>query len=157
MFTLLIVGIVAGAIIHSFRLTERTPAAIGEVFLVWVLVGYCGLPMLAVSVGILAAPERMAEMLPIGEPTNVVAFFGWAYLGMSLMATLALWFRGAFLIGPAVCWALYFLGATAVHLHGSGAHAMGHGGLLATLATHLLITVLLVVALGASRLWRSRR
>lgn len=157
MFTLLLAALLVAATIHSYRLEERTTARIGEIFLLYVLVGYCGVPMLAVSLGILAAPTWMAEMLPVGPPTAVVAFFGWAYLGMSVSAILALRYRGQYLIGPAVCWAIYFLGATAVHLHGPGADShMSHGGLLVILANHGLVAVLLGVALLASGLLKRR-
>ncbi len=152
MFVLLLFGCVLAAAIHALRLRERTTERIGELVLLYVLVGYCGVPMVAVSVGILAAPERMAEMLPIGEPGPVVAFFGWAYLGMSLLPLLALRYRGTFLIAPVVCWGVYFAGATFVHLHGGGGGAASHGGMLAVLATHGLVTVILAIGLFMSGL-----
>lgn len=148
MFLLILFGTLVLAALHVFRLEDRSVSRAGDIFLRYVLVGYCGLPMLAVSVGILAAPERMAEMLPVGPPSVVVAFFGWAYLGMSLISTLALRASGAFLVGPALCWSVYFAGATVVHLGAGGAHGGGsHGAVLMILATHGLIAVILIVAL----------
>ena len=156
MFAFLIFALAAAAI-HATRLEERTNERIGEIFLLYVLVGYCGLPMLAVSIGILAFPDRMGEMLPIGEPTNVLAFFGWAYLGMSLVSLMALRYRGPYLIAPAVVWGVYFAGATAVHLHGpETASHLTHGGVLATFATHGLVTVVLGIALAISGLLKQR-
>ncbi len=156
MFLLLLLLLLAGAAVHSYRLEPRTRAAVGEIFLRWILAGYCGLPMVAVAIGILAAPERLGEMLPVGPPSPVLAFFGWAYLGMALSGLLALRYGGTYLIGPAVCWAVYFLGATLVHLHGPAAAShLSHGGILATLATHGGISLILLVALAAARLGRS--
>ncbi len=151
MFMYLLIACVLAALFHGLRQPERSRERLGELLLLYVLVGYCGFPMLAVSVGILVAPDRMAEMLPIGASGAVVAFFGWAYLGMSLLSLLALRYRGAYLIGPAVCWAVYFAGATFVHLHGAGAPA-SHGGMLAIFATHGLVTVLLVTGILMSGL-----
>ena len=155
MFILLLIALLTAAGIHAYRHPDRSSGRTGETFLVYILVGYCGIPMLAVSIGILAAPERMAEMLPVGGSTPIVAFFGWAYLGMSLIAILALRFRGTFLLGPAVAWGVYFAGATVVHLHQVPA-GDGHGGLLFIFSTHGLVSVLLAGALIASGVLRGR-
>lgn len=153
MFKYLLIACVVAATVHFVRAGERTSQRIGELVLLYVLVGYCGVPMLVVSLGILAVPERMATMLPVGEPGPVLAFFGWAYLGMSLLPILALKYRGAFLIAPAVCWSVYFAGATVVHLHGGSAgESISHGGMLAIFATHGLVSLVLVIALFSSGL-----
>ncbi len=152
MFPLLLLGLLIAATVQSYRLETRTASRVGEIFLRWVLVGYCGVPMLVVSVAVLAFPGRTAEMLPVGPPSTILGFFGWAYLGMSIMAVLALWYRGTALVGPAVCWAIYFFGATLVHLHGGG--ESGHGGVLVVLLAHLSISVILGVALLVSGVWR---
>lgn len=157
MFTLLLMACVLAAGVHFMRTGDRTPQRMGELVLLYVLVGYCGVPMLAISVGILAAPDQMATMLPIGEPGPVVAFFGWAYLGMSLLPVLALRYRGTFLIAPAVCWGVYFAGATVVHLHGdSGSGSIPHGSMLAIFATHGLVSLVLGIALFSSGLLKQR-
>ena len=158
MFVVLLLACLLAATIHSLRIEPRTTARIGEIVLLYVLVGYCGVPMLAVSIGILAAPGTMVAMLPVGEPSLVLAFFGWAYLGMSLLPILALRYRGTSLIAPAVCWAVYLGGANVVHLQGGGESApASHGAALMTFATHGLVAVLLVAALIASGLVTGRR
>ncbi|MFW6202419.1 MAG: DUF6790 family protein, partial [Gemmatimonadota bacterium] len=126
---------------------------VGELLLVYVLVGYCGIPMVGVSVATLAAPERVAEILgfPAGNPFQ--AFMGVAYLALSVLAVLTLRYRGRFLIAPAVGWAIFFAGATVIHVrHEIAGGTLTHGGVLAVFATHGLISVLLVGGLVVSGL-----
>lgn len=155
MFLLLLLAVLVAASIHVARLQERTLPRVGELFLRYVLVGYCGVPMVAVSVGVLVSPDRAADILgfPAGNPFQ--DFLGYAYLGMSLVAVLALKYRGAFLIGPAVGWTVFFAGATAVHLKTMGGEGgLSHGGVLFIFATHGLISVLLAAALAVSGVWK---
>ncbi|NNL30777.1 MAG: hypothetical protein HKO77_07125 [Gemmatimonadetes bacterium] len=150
MLSLVLLGAVIGALVHARRdPTRRSPARTGELIVRYTLVAYCGLPMLLISIGILVAPEGMAEILPVGPSAPIVAFFGWAYLGMSLAAVLAPWYSGSALLAAAIPWAVYFAGATVVHLHGPGGH--GHGGALLVFATHGLVSVILVAGLAMAR------
>ena len=67
-------------------------------------------------------------------------FLGYAYLGMSVIALLALRYRGTYLVGPSLLWAIFFAGATLVHLgnsHSGG--VLSHGSLLAIFLSHGLI------------------
>lgn len=152
MFLLLLGAVLVGAGIHIWRLRGRTRLRMGEVALRWLLVGYCGIPMVGVSVFVLVSPDRAAGILgfPAGNPFQT--FLGWAYLGMSLIATGALRYRGAYLIAPAVCWAVFFAGATGIHLGEAHGGAASHTEVLHILATHGLISVLLAGALLASGL-----
>lgn len=128
----------------------------GELLLLYVLVGYCGLPMLVVALLFLAHPHEGAEVLGLEPDHPFGLFLGWAYLGMALTATAALRFRGAYLVGPAIAWSVFFAGATTVHVRMSGgAGAMGHGDLLMVLGAHALVSVLLAVGLWTSGLTRS--
>jgi hypothetical protein len=77
---------------------------------------------------------------------------------MSLVATLVAFYRGAFLIGPSVVWAVFFAGATWVHLSDlSGRGAMTHGGAVAVFIAHGLVSLILVGGLLASGVLRVRR
>lgn len=157
MFLILLAGVLVAAAIHVARMNDRSVGRIGEVVLLYVLIGYCGVPMLVMSGALLIAPERVATGLgfPAGNPFQ--EFLGYAYLGMSLLAVLAVRYRGEFLVAPAVVWAVFFLGATGIHLRDAGGRgALTHGGLLAILLTHALISILLIGALWASGVWRSR-
>lgn len=158
MFIIILVGVLVAAAIHVARMEDRSVPRIGEVVLLYVLIGYCGVPMVFVSGATLIAPDRVAAILDFPADNPFQEFLGWAYLGMSLVAVLAVRYRGAYLVGPAVIWAVFFAGATTIHLRDLAARGtLTHGGLLAILATHGLISVLLVGALWASGVWRHGR
>lgn len=153
-FALLTVLLIAAAI-HIARTRPRTLERTGEIVLLWVLIGYCGLPMLGVGALTLLRPESVASMLgfPAGNPFQT--FLGWSYLGMAVTATLALRYRGVYLIGPAILWSVFFAGATFIHLgEGHGGGGASHGETLVILGSHALVTVLLLGALAASGLMR---
>ncbi len=155
MFLYLLVLLVAGIAVHVVVAGARTARRIGTIALLWLVVGYCGLPMLAVSALALAHPAEAARMLgfPPGNPFQSFAMV--AYLALSLLSVLTLRYRGAYLVGPAVAWAVFFAGATVIHLGDAGAHGgISHGGALVIFATHGLISVLLMAALIASGVWR---
>ena len=155
MFLILLVVVLVAAGIHvAWGGGSRQRA--GELLLLWVLVGYCGAPMIVVAVAGLARPDAMADILgfPPGNPFQT--FLLVAYLGMSVLSVLALRYRGAYLIGPGVVWSVFFVGATWIHLHQPG-HVGGHGNVLMILATHLLISVLLVAGLVMSGVLTSGR
>lgn len=155
MFVLLLAVLLIAWAVHFRRSAVHTRGRGGELLLRYVLAGYCGLPMLVVAGVALIHPHETAHVLGVEPDHPFGAFLGWAYLGMALAATLTLRFRGAYLIGPAVVWAIFFAGATTVHLDmGGGAASMGHGGLFFILAAHALISVLLVVGLWTSGVWR---
>ena len=149
-FVYLLALLLLAATVHVAVLPERTTRRVAEIGLLYLLVGYCGVPMLAVSLWALISPDHAAAGFgfPAGGP--LLAFFGWAYMGMSLLSLLALRYRGAFLVAPVVVWAVYLGGATVVHLRESLGRA------LEILASHGLIAALLVVALLASGAWRTR-
>ena len=162
-FYLLLVLLVAASI-HVALMRDRTMRRAGEIFLLYILVGYCGVPQLALGLWGLASPDRVAAMLgfPAGSPFQ--DFTGASLVGMSVLSLLALRYRGTFLLAPAVCWSVFFAGATYAHLRASVQHLQtvhhgagpSHAALLHLFATHGLISVLLVGALIASGAWREK-
>jgi len=151
-FLLHLLLVLAAAIVHVVRLPARTASRIGEIGLRYLLVGYCGLPMVILSLVVLIAPEHASAHLPIPDGGMVLAFLGWAYLGMSLSAVLALGHRGAYLLGPALVWGTFFAGVTVVHVR----EFLAQGTLTFTVAlytfvTHTLVAILLFTTLVASR------
>lgn len=148
-FYLLAILLVA-AVVHVVRMPDRTLERGAEVALLYLLVGYCGIPMLAVSLWVLLDPAAAAHGFGFEASGPVLAFFGYAYLGMSFLSLLALRYRQTFLVAPVVVWAVYLGGATAVHLKGSE-----HGG-FEIFVSHGLIAVLLAVTLVLSGAWRRR-
>src|SRR5689334_13748918 len=98
------------------------------------------------------SPAVVARMFGVGAAGPLLGFFGYAYLGMSLVAVLTLWYGGTFLVAATVVWAVYLGGATVVHLTQFGHPSAG--GVVEIVASHGLIAVLLVTALivsGAGR------
>ena len=154
MFLIILAVVLTGAAAHvALRGGDRSRERVGEVVLLWTLVGYCGIPMLVVAGTILMHPHGTLEAFGFPPGNPIAGFFGWAYLGMALSATLALRYRGAYLVAPALIWAIFFIGATFLHLaegHSGGTHA----GALAIFAMHGLISLILLGALLASGAWR---
>lgn len=150
MFEILLLVLLLLAGIHASRLNPRTTQRMGEVFLLYILVGYCGLPMLMVGTFVLVKPVLAARMLGFPAGGAFEEFAGLCLVAMSLLPLLALRYRGSFLIAPAVCWAVYFAGATVIHVKNLEHGRLTHGGLLDILATHGLIAIIIVCALLAS-------
>ena len=156
-FTLLLMVLLLAASVHVALMKDRTVPRVAHVVLLYILVGYCGIPMLAVSLWAIVNPEGAAASFGFAPSGQLLAFFAYAYLGMSLLSLLALRYRRSFVIGPAVCWAVYLGGANIVHLRDNGQRAAHtHGAALETFATHGLIAIVLVVALVASGLLKER-
>lgn len=154
-FHLILVLVLLAAAVQIARRSIRSVDGIGETVLVWVLVGYCGVPMIGFMIFGLVHPNELAEMTGFAPGSPFQTFAAWALLGMASAATLALRFRGSYLMGPALAWAVFFLGATAIHLRQyASAGALSHGMLAMILATHGLVSVILLSALWASGVWR---
>jgi hypothetical protein len=154
MFLLLLVALLLAAGMH-IAYARPTLRRGGEIVMVYVLAGYCGIPMLLVSGFSILRPDLTAAHLgfPGGSPFQ--SFVAVALLGMGTMATMSAWFRGRFLVAPAVCWTVFFAGATIIHLADYGHRgALTHGSALLIFATHGLIAVLLLGSLVLSGAWR---
>ena len=154
MFVALLAALLLAWAVHVRR-RPRRPGSRSELLLRYVLVGYCGIPMVILALLFLAHPHEGAELLGVEPDHPFALFLGWAYLGMSLMAASALRFKALYLVGPAITWSVFFGGATVVHVGmEGGVHRMGHGELLIVLGAHALVSVLLVTALWTSGLLR---
>lgn len=151
-FVYLVILLLAGAAVHIASLPDRSVPRGAELVLLYLLVGYCGVPMLIVSVWALARPDQIGHLFGFVTAGPLLAFFGWAYLGMSLVAIAALRYRGTYLVAAVLVWAVYLGGATVVHLTAFGSPSEGR--VLEIFASHGLIAVLLVAALIASGFWR---
>ena len=153
MFILLLAVLLVALGVHAALLEQRTARRIGEIALLYILAGYCGVAMVASSIASLVDPDRFARThgFPAGSPFQ--DFAAVALLAMAILSLLALWYRGTYLVAPAVCWAVFFGGATWIHGHQG---ASTHGGLFAICATHGLISVLLIAALHMSGVWKER-
>lgn len=154
-FHLVLALVLIGATVQIVRASTRSSHRIGETILVWVLVGYCGIPMIGFMAFGLMHPGAMAGITGFEPGSPFQTFITWALLGMGVAATAALRFRGTYLIGPALAWAIFFIGATSIHLGQYDADGtLTHGSLLMIFVTHGLISVLLLGSLWASGVWK---
>ena len=153
-FTYLLLLLLAGAAVHIAKRPDRTPARGAAILLRYLLVGYCGVPMLAVGLWALLSPAVVARMFGVGAAGPLLGFFGCAYLGMSLVAILTVWYGGTFLLAATLVWAVYLGGATVVHLREFGLPSVN--GAVEIVASHGLIAVLLVTSLIVSGAWRRK-
>ena len=155
-FVFLLAIVLAAAAAHAALSRPRSRKRAAELFLLYLLAGYCGVPMLAVSLWAILSPDRVAAAFGFASGP-LIGFFGWAFLGMSLSALLALRFRGPYLLAPVVVWSVYLGGATFVHLGAAdqmgGLH--GHASFVDIFAAHGLIALLLVIAYALSEAWRA--
>src|SRR5260221_13411309 len=87
-FVFLLGLILVAAVAHGVMARPRSRERMAELVLIYLLVGYCGLPMLGVSLWVLVSPDRAAAAFGF-TAGPIVSFFGWAYLGMSAVALLA--------------------------------------------------------------------
>lgn len=154
-FHVVLALVVVAFAVHVLRLRTRSPSTVGETLLLWVLVGYCGVPMLAFMLYGLLHPRELAALTGFPPDSPFQVFTTWALLGMSVAAILAPRYRGAYLVGPSVAWAIFFGGATFIHLRQyAAAGSLDHGLALLVFATHGLISILLLGGLAASGVWR---
>jgi hypothetical protein len=155
MFLILLLLLAVAAAAHTVVGKERTLTRGARLFLIYLLVGYCGIPMVLVGIWCIARPGEAAASFGFPPGGEFQTFFAVAYLGMSIISLLAPFLRRSYLVGPAVCWAVFFAGATAIHFGHENVHGgLTHGSMLAIFATHGLISVLLLASLLASRAWR---
>ena len=156
MFHIALALVFLALIVHVARTTDRTRERIGELTMLYVLVGYCGVPMLAFMVVGLWNGPLLADWLGFPPDNPFQGFATVALLAMSLLSLLTVRYRGPYLIGPAVVWSVFFLGATFIHVadfHSRG--GMTHSSALLIFATHGLIAIVLLPALWMSGVWRS--
>ncbi|MBT8488227.1 MAG: hypothetical protein KJO65_05280 [Gemmatimonadetes bacterium] len=155
-FHLLLALVVVGAAVQIARMSARSTDRVGEAVLVWVLVGYCGVPMIAFMAYGLMHPMEMAGLTGFEAGSPFQTFTTWALMGMGVAATAAFRYRGTYLMGPALAWAIFFVGATSIHFGQYGADGtLTHDAILMIFATHGLISVLLLGSLWASGVWKA--
>lgn len=151
-FHLVLALAIVGAAIHVTRLAVRSSDRVGETVLVWVLVAYCGVPMVGFMAYGLMHPVEFAGITGFEPGSPFQTFVTWALLGMGVSATAALRYRGAYLVGPSLAWAIFFIGATSIHFQQYRASGdLTHGSMLMIFTTHGLISIILLGALVMSR------
>lgn len=145
-FALLVISLIAAAV-HVRVRPAKSKAASAEVFLIYLLAGYCGFAQIVRAFAILVkgAPLMAHVQFTPGDPAVMwLAFFS---LGCGVIGALSIWKRGDYLLAPVVAWAIFWTGTTFAHLRMDEWHGITNSwlGILWAFATHGLIAVLLVV------------
>lgn len=153
MFLFLLIALVAAAFVHARFAGPRTAERVAELVVVYVLVGYCGLPQLALGLSMVFSSELVAHLARVTDPGELLPWMSWLYAGSGLIATLAFRLRGDYLLGPVLLWSIFFAGATYAHFHTEAAHGHMPGlhGALWIVASHGLVSVVLVAAWSLAR------
>ena len=107
-----LVVILAAAAVHALKTKARTSQRWVELFLVYLLVCYCGLFVFGVSIFGLVDGEQLAKTFGFSTGGPFKQFLCFTFLGMSTIAILSIWLRGQYLIAPTLCWSIFWLGAT---------------------------------------------
>jgi hypothetical protein len=86
LFLHLVLLVILAACIHVAVMKQRTPPRVGEILLRYILIGYCGGPMLVLRVWALMRPDGAAAYLgfPAGNP--LTEFAALAFLAMSILS-----------------------------------------------------------------------
>lgn len=151
MFQLALLVLIVAAVLHYLLSSERNHQRFGSLLTRWVLVGYCGLPMLAVGYLALSNGPETAAYFGFADAGPMLTFLGLTFLGLSLIAIHGGIVGGRYLFGPTVAWGVYWVGATFVHFHAEAAGSgMDHGEVWAVLVSHGLVGVLLLAGLVLS-------
>jgi len=111
--TLSLIGAGIHARLHARRPGPRRGAS--ELFLVYILAGYYGVGMVLSALVHLSNPRGLAELKawPASEPFQ--ALYAFALLGLAVSAFLGVWWRGRYLLGPAIAGSVLLLGGAYVH------------------------------------------
>ena len=133
-----LVVILGAAVVHALKTKARTSQRWRELFLVYLLVGYCGLFVFGISIFGLVDGEQLARTFGFSTGGPFLQFLCFTFLGMSTIAILSIRFRGQYLIAPTVCWSIFWLGATYVHL----ANAFAEKGYLTFHLSYLFFSLM---------------
>jgi len=154
MFIALLLALVAAGFSHAVITKQKTRTA--EFILLYVLIGYCALPLGFIGLRALLMPEIMIQNMKLTAEPSFVRFTASLIVALAIMAVLALRLRGAFLIAPVIGWAVFWLGADYAHIgllhdHGQSASAAYTAQIF---AAHGMVSLVLLAALAGY--WRQR-
>ena len=136
------------ALIHGRVTKKLSGSKLIELFLVYLLVIYCGLMMGIGSIWDLFSSLNGTSIYPFPAGGPYQQFFGLSLLGMSLIAISTIWFRGKYLIAPTIGWSIFWFGATYIHLTTQDHHTTS--STLGIIASHGLVGLILLGLLVSS-------
>lgn len=144
-FALLVLSLVVAGV-HLNSRPARPKAASAELFLVYLLAGYCGFAQILRSIAVLVGGQPLMGHVQFTPGDPAVMWLGFFGLGCGLIGVLSIWRRGSFLLAPVVVWAIFWTGTTLAHIRLDKWNDVVESwpSLLWTFATHGLIAVLLI-------------
>ena len=146
-FALLLLLLLAG-LLHGKRINKRNKSELAELMLVYVLVGYCGIYMASASILDLIASFRQETIFPFPAGSPFQQFFGFSFLGMSVLAILSFRYRGSYLIPPVIGWSIFWLGATYIHVADEFVNkSISFSSLLSIFSSHGLVALTMIILL----------
>lgn len=112
----ILAALLIGATIHSVVASRagRTGQSV-ELFLVYLLAGYYGVAMALAGVVQLLNPEAIARLKGWPSSPPVQTLYAFALFGLAASAVLGVWWRGRYLIAPAISGSVLLLGGAYVH------------------------------------------
>ena len=146
----ILVGLLIVATTHSviaFRRGRRSRTV--ELFLVYLLAGYYGVAMTLAGMVHLLNPEAIARLKGWPSSAPMQTLYAFALFGLAVSAILGIWWRGRYLVAPAVSGSVLLLGGA--YVHGSemlerGAFALAKDGPEILLDFAVPMTVLVLAA-----------
>lgn len=152
MFVALLVGLLVAGLVHARQRPAAARGRTAELLLVYVLVGYCGFVQIAIGLSMFATDHVVQHLARVDDAGPLLPWIASLYTGAGVLAALALRWRGDYLVGPALLWAIFFAGATYAHLHTEAVHdRLGLHGALWIVASHGLVSVVLLALLWSAR------
>ena len=156
--SLLTLLLVAG-VYHAAQTRSRGWGGRAEILLVYVLVGYCGISQIGMGIAALvASPDWLAAIMPRAATGGaLITWAAFMWIGMGVVATLSIWLRGVYLVGPVVGWSIFWIGATYAHMARDfdAANAPGLAAIFGIFMMHSFVGFLLLGCGLAS--WRAPR
>lgn len=112
----ILVGLLVGATTHSFATARggRRSRAV-ELFLVYLLAGYYGGAMILAGVVQLLNPEAIARLKGWPASAPMQTLYAFALFGLGVSAILSVWWRGKYLLAPAISGSVLLFGGAYVH------------------------------------------
>ena len=120
----ILAALLISATIHSAIASRagRTGRAV-ELFLVYLLAGYYGVAMALAGVVQLLNPEAIARLKGWPSSPPMQTLYAFALFGLAASAVLGVWWRGRYLVAPAISGSVLLLGGAYVH----GSEMLAHG------------------------------
>jgi hypothetical protein len=149
---------VLGAIAHIALAGSGSWTTVGmaEIGLVWLTAGFYGAATLIAGLQHLLNADRVAAYIGWAPGSGFQLELGWAEVGIAVAGCLAIWFRGPYLLAPALAASVLYMGAGLVHARDMARHGnFSPGSAGPVFYIDLIVPLLTVVLLVLYAPWPS--